>query len=319
MDDRELQIVFGSILGLLLIATAAGWIMRRRAVTPSAQQFADQILARTKAWWIMCVVFVAAVVGGSVTTVVLFGLVSFLALREFVAVASPARADHRALFWLFFLAVPIQYYLVYIGWYGLFAIFVPVYAFQLTAIRITIAQDCERYLERVAKILWGLMICVYCVSYVPAILQLNLKGFAGQNVRLLMYFVVVVECCDVLQFVCGKLLGRRKILPGVSPNKTWEGFIGGVLLAALLGTALSWMTPFSPLQAFAIAAVIGVMGFFGDVTLSAVKRDADLKDYGQLLPGHGGILDRIDSLCFAAPVFFHLTRFYFSGQPLVGF
>lgn len=317
--DRELLWVFGSILGLLLVATLVGLWLRRRADSLASRTFAEHILVRTRAWWMMCLVFAVAVVAGQITTIILFALLSFLALREFVTVASTSRADHRALFWLFFVVVPVQYALAYVGWYGMFAIFIPVYVFLFVAVRITLAGDCTRFLERVATVQWGLMVCVYCVSHVPAILKLNLPGFEGKSARLLMFLVVTVELCDVLQFIWGKLIGGPKIVPSVSPNKTWSGFLGGVLSASAVGLGLWWITPFTPLQALAIALAISVMGFLGDVTLSAVKRSAHLKDYGQLLPGHGGILDRIDSLCFAAPVFFHVTRYCFSGNPPAGF
>ncbi len=319
IPERDILIVFTSILALLIVATAAGLWMRRRADALPAKQFAEHIIARTRAWWWMCAIFAIAVIVGDTTTIVLFGIISLLALREFVTVASPARADHRALFWIFFIAAPIQYALIYIGWYGLFAIFLPVYGFMLVAVRIALAGDCKRFLARAATVQWGLMVCVYCVSHVPAILKLNLKNFSQQGPKLLMFFILIVELNDVLQFVWGKSIGRRKIVPSVSPSKTWGGFLGGTLSASLVGLGLWWITPFSPLQAWAIALMIGVMGFLGDVTLSAVKRDANLKDYGSLLPGHGGILDRIDSLCFAVPVFFHITRYFFSATPWAGF
>jgi phosphatidate cytidylyltransferase len=218
------------------------------------------------------------------------------------------------LFWVFFVVAPLQYVLVGTNWYGLFSIMIPVYAFLLLAIRAAAAGDCEEYLARTAKIQWGLMICVYCVSYAPAILGLPLRGYEGQNGTLLFWFVLVDQISDVLQYVWGKLFGRRKIAPSVSPNKTWEGFVGGILSATLIGGVLYSVTPFSFWQATGMALVITFMGFGGGLVMSAIKRDRGVKDYGTALAGHGGILDRIDSLCFAAPIFFHLTRYFFAAS-----
>jgi phosphatidate cytidylyltransferase len=155
------------------------------------------------------------------------------------------------------------------------------------------------------------MVCVYCISYAPALLILDVPGYKHQNAKLLLYLVIVVQLSDVFQYVWGKLLGKRKIAPLVSPNKTWEGFVGGIATASLLGTSLWWMTPFSPLQALGISLLITLLGFAGGLIMSAIKRDRGVKDFGSIIEGHGGILDRMDSICFSAPVFFHVTRFFF--------
>ena len=159
---------------------------------------------------------------------------------------------------------------------------------------------------------WALMICVYCVSDAPALLTLEIPGFEGQNGKLLLYFVLVVQASDVLQYIWGKLFGKHKIAPTVSPNKTWEGFLGGVATATLLGTALWSATPFTLWKAAGMSLAITLMGFVGGLVMSAIKRDRGVKDYGTLIQGHGGVMDRIDSLCFSAPVFFHLTRYFFT-------
>jgi phosphatidate cytidylyltransferase len=236
-----------------------------------------------------------------------------MALREFITLAPTRYGDHRALFWAFFVVTPLQYFLLGIEWYGLFAILIPVYVFLLLPIRAAAAGDTEHFLERTSKIQWGLMICVYCVSYAPAIMTLlKLKGFENQNAKLLFYFILICELSDVLQYVFGKTLGRRAVAPLVSPGKTWEGLVGGVGTTILIGSALWWATPFSPLQAAGMCLVITLMGFGGGLVMSAIKRDRGIKDWGTSIQGHGGFLDRIDSLCFAAPIFFHLTRYYFS-------
>ena len=261
----------------------------------------------------MVAVFTVAILGGRTGALVLFGLISFLALREFVALAPTRRADHRTLFYGFFAAIPLQYYLLSIEWYGLFSILIPVYAFLYVPTRSVLSGDTDRFLERIATIQWGLMICVYCVSHAPALLMLNIPGFEGKNARLLFFLVVIVQLSDVLQYVWGKLLGRHKIAPVISPSKTWEGFVGGVLTATAIGGALWWATPFNVWQATAMAFVITMMGFAGGLTMSAIRHDRGVKDFGALIPGHGRILDRIDSLCFAAPVFYHLTRYVFGA------
>jgi phosphatidate cytidylyltransferase len=248
-----------------------------------------------------------------VGSILLFSLVSFLALREFVTLAPTRLGDHRTLFWSFFVVTPIQYYLVWSGWYGLFSILVPVYAFILLSVRTALAGDTERFLERSATIQWGLMVCVYFVSHVPALLTLRFPQGATYGPQLMFFLVVVVQLSDVLQYVWGKSLGRHPIAPSLSPNKTWEGFIGGVASATLLGAALWWATPFSPVVAAAMALVVTLMGFAGGLIMSAIKRDRGVKDYGAMLSGHGGVLDRIDSLCFSAPIFFHLTRYFYAA------
>jgi phosphatidate cytidylyltransferase len=268
--------------------------------------------ARIRAWWIMVAVFALAMATGGIGSVVLFGLTSFLALREFITLTPTRYGDHRALFWAFFVVVPLQYWLIAIKWYGLFTILIPVYVFLILPIRSAAAGDCEKFLERTAKIQWGLMVCVYCLSYVPALLSLDIPGYAGQNGKLMFYFVLIAQISDVLQYVWGKTLGRHKIAPTVSPNKTWEGFLGGVICATAIGAGLWWATPFTPLQSAGMSLAITFMGFGGGLVMSAIKRDRGVKDYGNLIEGHGGVMDRIDSLCFAAPVFFHLTRYFFT-------
>ena len=198
-----------------------------------------------------------------------------------------------------------------IQWYGLFVIFIPVYAFLFVPVRSVLAGDTEDFLARTAKIQWGLMVAVYCVSHAPALLMLQIPGYEGQQAKLLLFLIVVVQLSDVLQYVFGKTLGKRRIVPLVSPNKTWEGAVGGIASASLVGALLWWATPFTPWASGAIALLVCVLGFAGGLVMSAIKRDRGIKDFGTLIEGHGGIMDRIDSLCFAAPVFFHVVRYFY--------
>jgi phosphatidate cytidylyltransferase len=308
--DRELLLLASGIAGLLALASAITFGLNRRP--GGANQVVANLHARVKAWWIMVAVFGVALATGGVGSVILFGLMSFFALREFITLTPTRSGDHRTLFWAFFIITPLQYYLVAMHWYGLFTILIPVYAFILVPTRSALAGDSTQFLERTAKIQWALMVCVYCVSHVPALLTLRIPGYEGQNAKLLLFFVIVVQLSDVLQYVWGKLLGRRAIAPTISPNKTVEGFWGGILSATAIGSALWWATPFTWWQAGLFAFLLTLMGFFGGLVMSAIKRDRGVKDYGTMIEGHGGMMDRIDSLCFAAPVFFHLVRYCYT-------
>ena len=310
--DQEIVALLAGILGLLVLASAIGWVLGQRVQAEAGQAVVANLNARVRAWWVMTAVFAAALATGGIGSVILFGLTSFIALREFITLTPTRRADHRTLFWAFFVFVPVQYWLVATQWYGLFVIFIPVYAFLFVPVRSVLAGDTEDFLARTAKIQWGLMVAVYCVSHAPALLMLDIPGYAGENAKLLLYLIVVVQLSDVLQYVFGKTLGRHKIVPKVSPNKTWEGTVGGIATATLIGTALWWVTPFSPWEAAGIALVINLAGFAGGLCMSAIKRDRGIKDFGSLIQGHGGVLDRIDSLCFAAPLFFHLVRYLYT-------
>lgn len=308
--DATVLALLGGVLALLVVASAIGRRLARRPQPESARATIDNLNARIRAWWVMCAIFALALAGGRTGAVLLFALVSFLALREFVTLTPTRRADHEPLFWAFFVFLPAQYVLVGIAWYGLFAILVPVYAFLFLPLRSALNADTRGFLERTAKIQWGLMVCVYCVSHAPALLILDIPGYAGRNAALLLWLVLVVQLSDVFQYVCGKLAGRRPIVPRLSPNKTVEGFAGGIAAASLTGAALAPVTPFAPWQAFAIALLVCLLGFAGGLVMSAIKRDAGIKDFGAMIEGHGGMLDRIDSLCFSAPVFFHVVRYF---------
>ena len=310
--DKQTAWLVGGVLTLLAISSVVGWLLSLRTLNEKGKVTVQNLNARIRAWWVMVAIFGLALATGGLGSIILFALTSFLALREFITLTPTRLGDHRTLFWIFFIILPLQYYLIAIKWYGLFSILIPVYAFLFIPIRSATAGDCENFLERTAKIQWGLMVCVYCISHVPALLTLKIPGYEGQNGKLMFFFVLVVQISDVLQYVWGKTFGNHKIAPAVSPNKTWEGFIGGILSATLIGAALWWATPFTPLQAAGMSLAITLLGFCGGLVMSAIKRDRGVKDYGNMIEGHGGVMDRIDSLCFAAPVFFHLTRYFFT-------
>jgi phosphatidate cytidylyltransferase len=311
IHDAKLAELFGGVLFLLIVSTLIGRWLKRRRKGEASRATVENVNARIRAWWKMCAIFAAAILLGRVGSLILFGLISFLALREYMTLVPTRRGDHRTLFWSFFVIMPLQYFLIGIQWYGLFAIMIPVLAFVYVPTRIAIAGDTANFLERAAKIQFGIMVCAYCLSHAPALLLLKIPGFEGQDAQLLLYLVIVDQMSDVLQFVWGKLIGRNKIAWRVSPNKTWEGFFGGILSATALGATLWWATPFTPLQSAGMSLTICILGFCGGLVMSAIKRDIGIKDFGRVIEGHGGILDRIDSLCFAAPIFFHLVRYYF--------
>jgi phosphatidate cytidylyltransferase len=310
-QDKFIWLI-GGIAALLLLASVAGWILGRNIKSEGGSAVVGNLNARVRAWWIMVAVFAVAFLLGKVATIVLFAIVSFFALREFLTLTPTRAGDHRALSFAFFVLIPVQYYLVGIEWYALFSIFIPVYAFLLLPSLSALAEDVEHFLERTAKIQWGVMVTIYCISHVPALLLLDIPGYAGQNALLLFYMLLVVQLSDVLQYVFGKIFGKSKIAPVVSPSKTVEGFVGGAAGATLIGAAMWWITPFTPLQAAGMAFVAVLMGFLGGLVLSAVKRSLGAKDWGTMIRGHGGMMDRMDSVSFAAPVFFHLTRYFFS-------
>jgi phosphatidate cytidylyltransferase len=304
----EAVLIFAGLGVALLVASVVGYVLHRRAAGAAV----DNLNARIRAWWVMIAISGGVLLAGNGAIVALFGLLSFLALREFVTQTPVRRADHTALFVSFFLALPVQYVLIGVKWYGLFAIFIPVYAFLTIPILSAVFADAQKFLQRTAETQWGLMICVYCLSHVPALLTLHIPGYQGRGALLVVFLMLVVQASDVLQYIWGKLLGRHQIAPRVSPAKTVEGFVGGVLSATLLGAALWQITPFSPVGAGAMALLITLVGFLGGLVMSAIKRDRGIKDWGQLLEGHGGMLDRLDSVCFSAPIFFHVTRYYFA-------
>ena len=304
----DLLTVIAAIGGILVFASLLGWVLQRRYSPDGRNAAIENLNDRIRAWWVMALALALAFLGGRFGVIALFALCSFAALREFMTLTNATRADHHTLAAAFFVVLPVQFWLVWINWYGLYSIFIPVYVFLLLPIVSALAGETRNFLIRIAEMQWALMICVFCVSHVPAMLNLNLP--AGRGVLLIAFLVIVVQLSDVLQYVWGKLIGRRRIAPRLSPSKTLEGFVGGSLSATLVGTALWWMTPFTPLQAAGMSLLITLMGFAGGLVMSAIKRDRGVKDWGHAIAGHGGFIDRLDSVLFAAPIFFHVTRYF---------
>lgn len=298
----------GGLFLILLSASLIVYLLGRRY--PDKPW--DELRRRVKSWWIMVSVFSLAMLLGSRLSLAFFAFVSFLAFKEYLSLIPTRRADRRALFWAY-LCIPAQYTWVGMGWYGMFIIFIPVYAFLFLPMRMVMIGETQHFLRAAGTLHWGLMSTVFSLSHLSFLLALPEAGNpSAGGAGLVLYLAFLTEFNDVAQYVWGKLLGRRKIVPKVSPNKTWEGFLGGVATSMACAVLLApWLTPLSLPHALAAGLLIAVAGFIGDVVISAVKRDIGVKDSGSLLPGHGGILDRIDSLTYTAPLFFHFVRYFY--------
>ena len=300
------------VIGVLALASAVGRVLKMTVASGGPHAAIDNLNARVKAWWLMVVVIGLALLAGKTGVIVLFAFASFVALREYTSIAPTRRGDHWALLLCFFVAIPFQYLLIWIEWYGLYSIFIPVYCFLVLPMLSVMRGEVRAFMQRTATLQWGLMICVYCISHVPALLTLDIPGYEGRNAFLLVFLILIVQSSDVLQYVWGKLFGKTKIAPEVSPSKTVAGFVGGVACTTVLGAALWWITPFTLPQAALISFTLALMGFLGGLVMSAIKRDRGVKDWGSMIEGHGGMLDRLDSVCFSAPVFFHIVRYWWS-------
>ena len=297
-------------MALLLIASLVTAVLMR--VRP-ASNFTELKLRIQTWWWLVAILFVALSFNRTVAVVVL-GLVSFMAFKEFVSLVPTRPIDNRVLLWAY-LAIPVQYLWVRMGWYGMFIIFIPVYMFLLLPLRMVISGETKGFLRAAGTTHWGMMTTVFSLSHLAYLLVLPVHAGTHGEVRgemLVFYLLVLTQLNDVAQYLWGKALGRHKVAPKVSPNKTLEGVLGGVATTTLLAWLLGpWFTPLSPLYAVLAGVLISGFGFIGDVVISAVKRDIGVKDSGSLLPGHGGILDRLDSLTYTAPLFFHYVYYFY--------
>lgn len=323
--------LLGVVLGILATATIIGRYLNHQDHPTINPALIKRFVLRLRAWWLMCAMLVFGLLLSKIGTVVLFFLLSFWALREFITMTPTRRGDHQALFLSLVIFTPLQYLLIAlnstglrwhadrpIDFYGLYSIMIPVYASLFIPARIAFSGDHKRYLERSAQIQAGLLICVYSLSYAPALLYLDLatsdgnRWVGGDAAGLLFFFVLISQLSEVLQWTWGHLAGRHIIAKEISSSRTWEGFIGGSLSTGIIGAMLFWATPFKFWEAAMMSIIVAMMGFAGGMTMSAIKRDRGVNDYGSLVLGHAGVLDRIDTLCFSAPVFYHLTRFFFS-------
>jgi phosphatidate cytidylyltransferase len=245
---------------------------------------------------------------GKVGIIVLFAFASFAALREFLTLTNKRRADHLSLALGFFAVLPLQYLFVGLDWQALYTVFIPVYAFLMLPIVSALRGNADRFLIRVAETQWALMIAVFCMSHVPALLMIDIEGYpVDRGVLLIAFLIMVVQIGDLMDFFFGRRIGKTRIVPNLSA-KTWEGMACGVFSAALAGGLLAWLTPFGIGGAMAMAALASTVGMFGNLVFAAIKADRGVKDWSHLIPGQGGFVDQLDSVIFAAPVFYHVTH-----------
>ncbi len=290
------------VLVILLVSTSIYAVLR---LTNREKDYTELGL-RIRTWWIMIVALFFVMLLSRRAVIISLAFVSYLALKEFFSIVPTRRVDRRVVFWAY-ITIPFQYYWVGIGWYGMFIIFIPVYAFLFLPIRMILLGETAGFIRTAGTLHWGTMLAVFSLSHMAYLVALPVANNPiGGSIGLVLCLLFLTQFNDVSQYVWGKTLGRRKITPRISPKKTWAGFLGGVATTTLLGGFISpLLTPLSWSEGAVAGLLIGISGFFGDLTMSAVKRDLGIKDTGTLLPGHGGILDRVDSLTFTAPLFFH--------------
>lgn len=300
----------GTLITLLAIASAA--IASLRAMNPERSY--TELVLRIKTWWWIIGVFVVAVAFSRTVSVVVMTLVSFMAFKEFLTLIPTRRADHKVLFWAY-LSIPVQYLWVGVGWYGMFAIFIPLFVFLALPMRMVLIGETKGFLQAAGTLHWGLMTTVFAVSHLAFLLNLpatSRQGWPVEGDALFLFVVVLTQFNDVLQYIWGKSFGKHKIVPTVSPNKTVQGFVGGLATTTLLAGVLGPIyTPMDLRYSLLAGVMIGTFGFVGDVVMAAVKRDIGVKDWSDALPGHGGIIDRLNSLTFTAPLFFHYIHFLY--------
>ncbi len=296
------------LYGILLAASVILPVIRRH--TDEANY--GEMVQRVRSWWVIVTLFTGALALSRTISLIFFAFISFLALKEFLSIIPTRRADRRVLFWAY-LSIPVQYYWIATAWYGMFIIFIPVYVFLFLPLRMVMIGETKEFLRAAGTLHWGIMIMVFSLSHVAYLLVLpDTNNPVAGGAGLVLYLVFLTQFNDVAQYLWGKTLGRHKIVPKVSPNKTWEGFLGGVATSTILAILLAdLLTPLSLRAALFAGLLISVAGFVGDVTISALKRDIGIKDSSNLLPGHGGIMDRIDSLTYTAPLFFHFVHYFY--------
>lgn len=287
---------------LLALTVFAEVLRSRHGGSPVAQTFAT----RVESWWAMVILFALALIAGPLGIVALMGFGAFAALREFTTFSHSSQADHLTLAAGFYVVLPLQFLFVYMDWAGMISVFIPVYVFLLLPVLSVLRGDTRGFLVRVSRIQWGLMVCVYAFSHLPALMWLHLGGAQDRMVLLIAFVVVVVQSADLVDFFIGRRFGRHRMLPGLS-RRTWEGTLASLGFATALGAALSWTTPYGPLWAAGMGVVATLAGICGNLVLTAIKRDMGEKDWSHLIPGQGGVLDQMDSVIFAAPVVYHLT------------
>ena len=300
-----------AIYGLLIAASIIVAVLRRTAPGEATKELSQRVTS----WWFMITIFTIAIVTNRVVSTVFLGFMTFLAFKEYLSLIPTRRVDRLILLFAY-LAIPVQFTFAHFNSYGLFLTFIPVWAFLFFPMAMTLIGRTDGFLRAVGTLSWGMMITVFALSHTAMLLAAGPEAGPAGGAGLLLFLVALTQFNDVAQFTWGKLFGKRKIVPKVSPKKTWEGFLGGLISTiALAAFAGPYLTPLPSHYAAIAGGIIALSGFLGDITISAFKRDLGVKDSGGLIPGHGGILDRVDSLTYAAPVFYHAMHFFvFSGR-----
>jgi len=315
MPHPDLLLVLAGLVAILVVASAIGYGLQRWLSPDGANAMIENLNDRIRAWWVMVVLMGLALAGWKTGVTLLFGFCSFAALREFITLTDTRRADHWALAAAFFVVLPLQYGIVATEHFDLFTVFIPVYVFLAIPLVSAFGNDPTRFLERTAKIQWGIMVCVYGMSHVPALLLLPFPGQGpGRGAFLVFYLVLSVQTCMVVQHLLGRRFPHQPVAPAVSQSFQWASWLAGVAVGGLVGGLLSFITPFKPGQALGMALLACTAGSLGHLVMKALKRDRGVTSWGmqgQSVTGAGGLLDRVDALCFAAPVFFHSVRWYF--------
>ena len=308
MTETRLDILtlFAGVVLLMIALTLFGEYMRQRAPTSAPRPVVETYLTRVNSWWGMVTLLAFAALAGQFWITLLFAFASFAALREFLTYASKRQADHLSLALAFFAFLPLQYLFVALGWIQMFTVFIPVYAFLLLPIVSALRGDPDKFLARVAGTQWGLMICVFCLSHVPALLTLPMPTGSDRAILMIVFLVMVVQLGDLIEYFAGRQLGEHKLAPSLSP-KTAEGVVVAAIGVFVIGALLAWITPFSALGAAIMALMAWGAGWLGNLVFAAIKRDRGVKDWSHLIPGQGGFLEQLDSVIFAAPLFFHVS------------
>jgi phosphatidate cytidylyltransferase len=311
--SEQIGLLFVVLFGLLTVVTVVAFTRTLRDRTDEQLAAHEQFKRDLRAVWVGAVLFWVAWVSGTLVSTVLFGVVSFLALREFVTLTHTRRGDHRSLLLAFFVVLPLQYMIVATREFDLFTVFIPVYVFLAIPVVSALGNDPQRFLERTAKIQWGIMVCVYGMSHAPALLLLDLPDFQDRGAFLVLYLVAVVAIAQIVQETASRRLRRRPVARAISRTFSWRGWIVGALAAGLGGGLLYWAMPFKPWEAVLLGIAAGGSGTLGEFVMKALKRDAGVRSWGgkASVTGAVGLLDRVAPLCFAAPVFFHSVRWYF--------
>ena len=303
----EVQKVIGGIFAVLILITAIFYAVR---VTKGSGKLINELIERTLSWWMILVGFTVTIFFSRFFATIALGFLAFVAFRELTSRLNLRLSDRRTLF-LCYCAIPFQFFVAYIEWYGMFIIFIPIIMFLVLAMRSVAQGDVKGITASLGIIHWSAMLTIFSLSHMAYMLSLpEVPGFTAGNGAIVLWLVLITEANDIFQFTWGKTFGKHKIIPSVSPNKTVEGFVGGLISTVLLGYGLSFLLPIDGAKSALLAGLLAFTGFMGDVTVSAIKRDLGIKDMGSSIPGHGGVMDRIDSLAFNSLVCFHLLRYW---------